>query len=133
MIAIPVEQKSDLNYHSSELFGNATHFALYKAKDYSFDQVIVNEKSGDGLGTAKFLLDQGVKKALYRFLGTGLFHALDNGGCEVYYIENHPSSTDALIASIKENQLIRVTKANAKTYLDPGTATGNCACGTHHE
>jgi len=127
MIAIPIDsQGSDVK--SSALFGNVDMFALYKEDENSFT-FITNDASGNGIGTAKFLKDQGATKTVYSYMGDGPFKELSSSGVSVYYIGKEPIGLSEIVTSLQENKYIKVDSSNATTYLDPGTATENCTCG----
>ncbi len=127
MIAIPTDSiKPDVK--SSTLFGNVNYFALYnpQKKDFSFIQ---NVASGDGIKTAELLKKYNVTKVFYSYMGNGPFESLQKSDIEVYYLGKEPLDLDELISSYDEDAFIKVTKENAKSYLDPGTQTGECQCG----
>jgi predicted Fe-Mo cluster-binding NifX family protein len=132
MIAIPVEFDSNNTVALSKLFGNAVSFALYDTVSNKLT-VTKNEGCGNGIATADFLLSKGVKSALYTYLGDGPFYTLVRGGAKVYYMGKSPTYLDETIRSALNGELTEVTPENAKTYLDPGTASDACECGCSHD
>ncbi|MGD9969127.1 MAG: NifB/NifX family molybdenum-iron cluster-binding protein [Sulfuricurvum sp.] len=131
MLAIPVESDTQ-EPMSTKLFGNAKYFALIDetTKDVN---VVENEGCGNGIKTATFLIDKGVTKAYYGFLGDGPFHVMLRGGIDVYFLGKETMSLSHAITTASEGNLIRVTAENAQTYLDPGTNAGACECGCSHD
>ncbi len=126
MIAIPIDTATP-GATSSTLFGNAPMFAFYTDEQFHFS---INGGEGNGFETARFLIGRGVEKVVYTTMGQGLFDALHEGGVEVYYLGKEPRTPYQIVTCIGE--LVRVVPDNAKTYLDPGTATGACRCGCDH-
>lgn len=130
MIAIPIESAKP-TMMSSKLFGNAPMFAVYEPEEEQFF-VIQNEGEGDGLKTASFLKKKGITSVVYTYLGEGLYKALNNDGIEVYYLGNESLPITGIIDTLDEGGFVKVEPANAKTYLNPGTDTGDCRCGCDH-
>jgi len=127
MIAIPIDTiKPDTK--SSKLFGNVDYFALYDPKAKSFD-FIQNKASGDGVKTAQLLKQSKATRVFYSYMGNGPFSDLQKNGIDVYYLGKEPLELDEIIKLYDKEVFTRVTKDNAKTYLDPGTQTGECQCG----
>jgi len=126
MLAIPVDSKDAT--HSSKFFGNVKYFAILS--DNEPLTFIQNGGVGSGTDTANFLIQKGVKKSVYSFMGNGLFDTLYDGGVSVYYVGAEPMKLDDIIASLASESLVKVTPANAQEMLDPGTATGSCECST---
>ncbi len=127
MIAIPVESASPV-ITSSKLFGNAPMFAMYDPIEEMFF-VMQNGGEGNGGNTASFLIEQGVKTVLYTHLGEGVFNALDKASIDVYYLGKEPIAIAKIVNDLESGAYTKVDASNAKTYLDPGTATGECRCG----
>jgi len=127
MIAIPVDS-IEPDIKSSKLFGNVSYFALYdpKSQDFNFIQ---NKASGDGVKTAELLKEYEVTQTYYSYMGNGPFTSLQKNSIEVYYLGKESLDLDEIISSYDEDIFIKVTKDNAKSYLDSGTQTGDCQCG----
>ena len=130
MIAIPVD-KASMDAKSSKLFGNVSAFALYKEDEKAF-HFIPNNGKGDGVATAGMLADIPVSSVVYSFMGDGPFGVLEAKGINVYYLGKEPLALASIIEGLETDNFIKVDAANAETYLDPGTASGNCACGCSH-
>lgn len=126
MIAIPVNSAIP-GVESSNLFGNVEMFAIYKPKDETFF-FVNNLEAGDGVKTAKQLKKWNVKSVAYSYMGKGPFATLQEDGVEIYYIGKEPMPLPDIIREMKKGTFVKVDKSNASTYLDPGTATGVCAC-----
>lgn len=131
MIAIPVDTAA-ADTRSSKLFGNVSGFALFNAADDAF-RFVNNDNKGDGVATAKGLADLSVDTVIYSFLGNGPFGVFEKEGINVYYIGKEPMALPEIVKGITEQRFVKVDASNADTYLDPGTATGNCACGCTHD
>ena len=127
MIAIPIDS-IEPDIKSSKLFGNVNHFALYNPRNKSFS-FIKNSASGDGVKTAQLLKQYKVSKVFYSYMGNGPFSSLHDNNIDVYYLGKEPLDLDEIISSYDEDIFAKVTADNAKTYLDPGTQTGDCQCG----
>lgn len=127
MIAIPID-KTKPDVKSSKLFGNVDYFALYdpNIKEFNFIQ---NKASGDGVKTAELLSANQVTQTFYSYMGNGPFSTLQDNDIEVYYLGQEPLDLEKIISSYDEGMFVKVTKDNAKSYLDPGTQTGDCQCG----
>lgn len=130
MLAIPVDIEM-LGAKSSLLFGNASVFALYDPVSGSFD-FRTNPGRGNGIETAKALKAWNVEKVAYSFLGDGPFNAMQEDGIDVYYMGENPMTLGDVVKGIEASAFVKVDASNAKTYLDPGTATGDCRCGCSH-
>ena len=130
MIAIPVES-SRPTIMSSKLFGNAPMFAVYEPQEAQFF-IMRNAGEGNGLDTAEFLKSKGVQSVVYTYLGEGLYNALNDGGIDVYYLGKEPICVSNIVDTLNEGGFVKVEPSNAKTYLDPGTSTGECRCGCDH-
>lgn len=131
MLAIPVDIDM-LSARSSQLFGNASVFALYDSDRKTFD-FKKNPGCGNGIETANALKSWHVKKVVYSFLGDGPFNALVNDGIDVYYIGEEPMTLGKVVEGVDENTFTKVDAVNASEYLNPGTASGNCQCGCSHD
>lgn len=127
MIAIPVDSIKP-GVKSSALFGNVNYFALYDPRGKNFIY-IKNDGQGDGIKTAEQLREHKVSKVVYSYMGKGPFTHLQKSGIEVYYLGAEPLDLSKIITACDEESFIKVTPENAKTYLDPGTHTGECQCG----
>ncbi|MDD2356621.1 MAG: NifB/NifX family molybdenum-iron cluster-binding protein [Thiovulaceae bacterium] len=127
MIAIPVDSVST-DVKSSKLFGNVKMFAIYKPKEDTFF-FILNKESGNGIKTAKMLKKWNIKCVVYSYMGNGPFSELNKDKIDVYYIGKEPMELSQIIKSLTDERFVKVTKSNADTYLDSGTATQNCECG----
>ena len=130
MIAIPVESATP-TIMSSKLFGNAPMFAIYEPQEEQYF-IIRNSGEGNGMETAKFLKEQGVKSVLYTHLGEGLFNALHKDNINVYYLGKESISVTKIIENYFEDGFVKVEPENAKELLDPGTSSDNCQCGCDH-
>lgn len=126
MIAIPVDSATP-GIKSSKLFGNVPIFAIYKTADEEFS-FTDNKASGDGIKTAKQLKEWGVQSVVYSYMGKGPFEKLDEEGIDIYYIGKEPMELSEIVRKLKDESFVKVDKANAKEYLDPGTQTGECRC-----
>jgi len=131
MIAIPVDNAS-MDATSSKLFGNVQAFALYNNDEKAF-QFIPNSGQGDGIRTALLLAEHAVTSVVYSFMGDGPFGILNREGVNVYYLGKEPLALANIIEGLETEHFVKVDAANARTYLDPGTATGSCACGCSHD
>jgi predicted Fe-Mo cluster-binding NifX family protein len=131
MIAIPIDS-TDINAKSSALFGNVKFFALYDS-DESKLTFAQNTACGNGIKTAELLAKLNVTAAVYSYMGDGPFKTLIANNIDVYYIGKEPLALDEIIEKVQNNSFIKVDATNAKTYLDPGNATGSCECGCTHE
>lgn len=131
MIAIPVDT-NNFGIKSSILFGNAPIFALYNSdeKEFIFKS---NPQCGNGIKTAKTLKSWGVNHVVYSFLGDGPFHTMEKDSINIYYIGKDSIGLSEIINGLKEDAFIKVDSSNSSIYLDPGTATGSCACECSHE
>jgi predicted Fe-Mo cluster-binding NifX family protein len=126
MIAIPVDNINP-DVKSSTLFGNVNYFALYSPASQNFS-FIHNTARGDGIKTAELLKTYSATKVFYSYMGNGPFGTLQENDIDVYYLGKESLDLDEIINSYDEDAFIKVTKNNAKTYLDPGTQTGECTC-----
>ena len=131
MIAIPVDSATP-GVKSSKLFGNVKMFAIYKPVDDEFF-FIRNKEAGDGIKTAKQLKKWNVESVVYSYMGNGPFGALSEDGIDIYYIGKEPMPLFQIIDSLQQEAFVKVDESNAKTYLDPGTPSGDCSCGCSHE
>jgi len=131
MIAIPVD-KASMDAKSSKLFGNVSAFALYNNEEQAF-HFVPNNGKGDGVATALLLKDLSVKSVVYSFMGDGPFGVLEREGIQVYYLGKEPLALSTIIEGMETDNFVKVDGGNAGTYLDPGTASGNCGCGCSHE
>jgi predicted Fe-Mo cluster-binding NifX family protein len=131
MLAIPVDSEA-IDTKSSKLFGNVSKFALYdpQSGSYSFRD---NSGRGNGIKTAETLRAWNVESVVYSYLGDGPFNAMIENDIAVYYIGSEPMALDAIVEGLDAHRFVRVDSTNASTYLDPGTATGECSCGCSHE
>ncbi len=127
MIAIPID-KMNSESKSSKLFGNVNYFALYNPDDKALS-FIQNTASGDGVKTAELLNESQATRVFYSYMGNGPFSSLQDNGIEVYYLGKEPLELDEIIKLNDKEVFTKVTRDNAKTYLDPGTQTGDCQCG----
>ena len=107
-------------------------FAIYQPDEEAFF-FIENPASGDGVKTAKQLKSWGVERVVYSHMGNGPFGALQKDGVDVYFIGKEPQPLYQIIASLEAESYTKVDAGNAATYLDPGTASGECGCGCTHE
>jgi predicted Fe-Mo cluster-binding NifX family protein len=130
MIAIPVDSATP-GVKSSKLFGNVPIFAIYRPVDEEF-YFTTNQGAGDGVKTAKQLKAWGVKSVVYSYMGEGPFRALNEDGLTIYYLGKEPMALFEIIRKLKEDAFVKVDSANAQSYLDPGTETGECRCGCDH-
>jgi len=131
MIAIPVDTAS-MQAKSSSLFGNVSAFAIYKEDEKAF-HFIPNTGKGDGIATALALSEVPVKSVVYSFMGDGPFGILAREGVDVYYLGKEPLGLMSIIEGLETSNFVKVDVNNAKTYLDPGTASGTCGCGCSHD
>lgn len=131
MIAIPVDTAS-MRATSSKLFGNVTAFALYKRDENAF-HFVPNNGKGDGVATAKLLKELSVNSVVYSYMGNGPFGVLEKAGINVFYLGKESLSLATIVEGVETDNFVKVHRGNAKTYLDPGTATGNCQCGCDHD
>jgi predicted Fe-Mo cluster-binding NifX family protein len=131
MIAIPVDSATP-GVKSSQLFGNVPMFAIYQPEEEAFF-FVRNTASGDGVKTARQLKGWGVERVVYSHMGNGPFGALQKDGVDVYFIGKEPQPLFRIIESLENDNYTKVDATNAKSYLDPGTATGECGCGCTHE
>ncbi len=127
MIAIPVNSAVP-GVESSNLFGNVEMFAIYRPKDETFF-FVNNLEAGDGVKTARQMKKWNVKSVVYSYMGNGPFTALQEDGIETYYIGKESMPLPEIIHGMGQGSFVKVDASNASTYLDPGTATGACACG----
>jgi len=121
MIAIPIQE--DNKEIVSNLYGNASHFAMYDPKDNSFE-IIENKAKGDGIKTGEFIIKNGAEQTLYIHLGEGIFNRLIEEDINIFYIGSDEIPLKEAIKLFNEKRLTRVTQYNAKKYL----SSGNCTC-----
>lgn len=121
MTAIPV--RGDNKEVVANLYGNADYFALYDEKDDSFE-IVKNDAKGDGLKTGEFVVHNGATNTLYINLGEGIFNYLIDQDINIFYVGKEELALKDVIKLFKERRLTRVTKYNAKQYLN----SGNCTC-----
>ncbi|WP_345969308.1 MULTISPECIES: NifB/NifX family molybdenum-iron cluster-binding protein [Sulfurimonas] len=131
MIAIPVD-KASMDATSSKLFGNVQAFALYNNDEKAF-RFIPNGGQGDGVKTAKLLADLSVTSVVYSFMGNGPYGVLEAEGIGVYYLGKEPLALSTIVEGLATENYVKVVSENAQTYLDPGTASGECGCGCSHD
>lgn len=128
MIAIPVEISDVGSAKIVGLYGNAEYFAFYDEGNGAFE-IIKNEGAGNGIETARFLVEKGATKTAYIHLGSGPFGELEKNGVEVFYVGKEALPVVTVAEGIKAGSFAQVTRDNAKSLLDPGTNTGDCSCG----
>jgi len=131
MIAIPVEKSGKTEAKIVGLYGNAEYFAFYDEGKKDF-KIITNAKAGNGIDTAKFLVENGATKTAYIHLGNGPFGELEKNGIEVFYVGKEEMPVSAVAEGIATGKFEKVTPANAAEMLDPGTPSGDCSCGCSH-
>jgi predicted Fe-Mo cluster-binding NifX family protein len=131
MIAIPVDTAS-METKSSSLFGNVSAFAIYKKDEQAF-HFIPNIGKGDGVATALALSELSVTSVVYSYMGDGPFGILEREGIGVYYLGKEPLELMSIIEGLETDNFVKVAADNAKTFLDPGTASGTCGCGCSHD
>jgi predicted Fe-Mo cluster-binding NifX family protein len=131
MIAIPIDNAS-LDAKSSKLFGNVNYFALWDTKEKKFT-FITNKEAGNGIKTAQLLSKWDVTQVIYSFMGDGPFSSLIKDKIDVYYIGSEPMALAEIIKGLEKGSFIHVTQENASSYLDGGTASGDCSCGCSHD
>lgn len=125
MIAIPLD--SENSTHISDLYGNAPYFAFLNEETGSFN-VSENDGCGNGLDTAKFVTDSGASDTVFFHMGEGVFKYLDENGVSVLTVKKEPLSIDQIYMNYLDGSFEKVLTTNAKTLLDPGTASCSCEC-----
>lgn len=131
MIAIPVDSATP-GVKSSGLFGNVPMFAVYRPEEEDF-YFVRNPGCGDGVATAEALSKWHVDEVVYSYMGDGPYKALDRAGVGIYFIGKEPMGLGAIVAGLNHGDFVKVDGSNADSYLDPGTASGNCGCGCSHD
>ncbi len=131
MIAIPVETEKKEGAVIVPLYGNAEYFAFVDEATGKVE-ILKNTEAGNGIKTAKFLVEKGATKTAYIHLGDGPFGELEKSGVAVYCVGKEPMSVEKVVEGIVADSFAQVTKANAKELLDPGTPAGDCRCGCSH-
>lgn len=131
MIAIPVETEKKEGARIVGLYGNAEYFAFVDEPSGKVE-ILKNSEAGNGIKTAKFLIENGATKTAYIHLGDGPFGELEKNGVAVYCAGKDPMPIRAVVDGIASGSFTQVTRANAKELLDPGTNSGDCSCGCTH-
>ena len=131
MIAIPVENENQEGARIVGLYGNAEYFAFIDEATGGL-KIVKNSEAGNGIKTARFLVEQGATKTAYIHLGDGPFGELEKNGVAVYCVGKNEMPVSEVVQGIKAGSFAQVTKANAKELLDPGTPAGDCRCGCTH-
>lgn len=131
MIAIPVETDKTEGSEIAPLYGNAEYFAFVDEATGKVE-IFKNTEAGNGIKTARFLVEKGATKTAYIHMGDGPFGELEKNGVAVYCAGKEPMPIQAVVDGIASGSFAQVTKANAKELLDPGTPAGDCRCGCTH-
>lgn len=125
MLAIPLDKVDSTTI--SELFGNSAYFAFLDEETGDY-RVVKNEGCGDGLETAKFLLDQNISNTIFFHMGEGIFNFFQENGLKVYSCVKNYLSIDEIYRQFLSSKCKEVTKSNSTTLLDSGMPSGSCAC-----
>jgi predicted Fe-Mo cluster-binding NifX family protein len=128
MIALPVANDQKEGAMLVGLYGNADYFAFYNETDGSFE-IVKNGAAGNGIKTARFLIEKGATKTAYIHLGSGPFGELEKAGVAVFYAGKAAMGVAEAVQKIESGSFPEVTAANAQALLDPGTDSGDCSCG----
>ena len=131
MIAIPVENSRLEGARLVGLYGNAEYFAFVD-ESTGKTEIVQNDKAGNGIETARFLIVKGATKTAYVHLGNGPFGELNKNGVAVFCAGKEPMPLALAIKGVSEGSFTEVTSENADTLLDPGTNSGDCSCGCKH-
>ncbi|RXJ68560.1 dinitrogenase iron-molybdenum cofactor biosynthesis protein [Halarcobacter ebronensis] len=125
MLAIPLDKNDSTTI--SDLFGNAPYFALLDTKTNKY-KVEKNSGCGNGLESAAFVKNSGANATIFFHMGDGVFKNFYENNIKVYCVEKKYLTIEEISKKVAEKSLAVVTKENAKTLLDSGTATCRCEC-----
>lgn len=127
MIAIPLSERKSTTI--SDLYGNASHFALLDPISGSFN-VEVNKGCGNGVDTAQCVKDMGATSTIFYHMGEGVFKHLAENKVKVYSSSKVYLTIEEIYRKSLENSCKLVTTGNAEALLDSGTASCSCECET---
>jgi predicted Fe-Mo cluster-binding NifX family protein len=125
MLAIPLDTKNTTTM--SQLFGNATHFALLDLQTGAF-RVIENEMCGNGGDSAKLIAKAGATKTLFYYMGEGVYNELQANGVEVYTSQEKCDSIDTIYFNFLNNNYTLLDATNYASLLNSGAKS--CSCGS---
>lgn len=125
MIAIPLSKESSTTL--SDLYGNASHFALLDITSGYF-KVSENVGCGNGLDTAKCVKDLGATSTIFYHMGEGVFNHLDENGVKVFSSSKVYLTIEDIYTKLLNGECKVVTKDNCESLLDPGTTSCSCEC-----
>ncbi|XPV68489.1 MAG: NifB/NifX family molybdenum-iron cluster-binding protein [Halarcobacter sp.] len=128
MIAIPLSDSTSTTI--SDLYGNASFFALLDSQSGSFS-VIENKGCGNGLDTAKYVIEAGAKSTIFYHMGEGVYKHLNENKIKVYSSSKVFLTLEDIYNDVKSNSCKEVTLTNYESLLDPGTPTGSCECSSN--
>ena len=125
MIAIPLSEGKSTTI--SDLYGNASHFALLDTVSGNF-KVEVNKGCGNGVDTAQCVKDMGAKSTIFYHMGEGVFNHLNENKIEVYSAAKVFLTIEEIYRKFLTNSCKLITTSNADTFLDSGTSSCSCEC-----
>ncbi len=125
MLAIPLSKSSSTTI--SDLYGNAPFFAFLNTLTGEMT-VEKNDGCGSGSDTAMFVKKSGATSTIFYHMGEGVFNTLYKEQVKVFTSKKNFLSIDEIYQNFLNEETIAVTKDNAKTLLDSGSAS--CTCGS---
>lgn len=124
MVAIPLSESSSTTL--SDLYGNATHFALLDTTSGYF-KVAENDGCGDGVDTANCVKDLGATSTIFYHMGEGVFNQLDENGVKVYSASKVYLTIEEIYRKFLKGDCKLVTKENSDSLLDTGSSSCTCS------
>lgn len=124
MIAIPLSKSRSTEI--SDLYGNASHFALLDLVSGYFT-VKENKGCGDGVDTANCVKDLGASSTIFYHMGEGVFNQLDKNGVKVYSASKVYLTIEEIFRKFLKDEYKLVTKDNCDDLLDSGSLPCSCS------
>ncbi len=125
MIAIPLSSSETTTI--SDLYGNASFFALLSAETGSFS-IVENEGCGNGLDTAKCVVESGATSTIFFHMGEGVFKYLNENGIKVFTSSKVYLTLEDIYNDVRNNSCKEVNLSNCDVLLDSGTTSCACEC-----
>lgn len=125
MLAIPLDTNEATIL--SELYGKAPYFALLDLTTGSH-KVVENKECGNGLKSAEYLKDLGVKSTIFFHMGEGVYKACAKNGIDVYTSKKEPLSIDSIYTKALNGSFKKLNSENYNVYLDAGSEPCTCGC-----
>lgn len=142
MIALPVKtMKEDTTI--TTVFGKAKYIAFIDEAGVA-ETVIKENPVNGGRALAGWLIQEGVKKVVFKDMGANPYLTLHQHGIEVYFCTEKRPSLGEIKEAVMGGKAIRVTPENMGEYLDShshhghhhkegnGHHHGEGCCGHHH-